>query len=118
MRDVTKATLKTFGTALCAGLIAITAIPSASEAGEDGHWRYGRDRYGNPDREWVDQDRKHKRHRHHDYHAPRIVERTVIVQRPVVVQRPVYVMPQPVYQMPMPMQQDRDINLNFTIPLR
>jgi hypothetical protein len=98
VRNATKTTLKTLGTALCAGLGALTAIPSASEA----EWRYGRDRYGHVDREWVG----HRKHRHsHHYHerGPRYV-----------VERPVYVMPQPMYMQP----QDQGINLNFTIPLR
>ena len=100
MRHVTK---KVLGTALCAGLVALTALSSVAEA-RDGHWRYGRDRYGNPDREWVE----HRRHRHHHHHyyerAPRYV-----------VERPVYVMPQPMYVAPV---QEQGINLNFTIPLR
>lgn len=94
---------KLLGTALCAALIGITAISSTAEA-RDG-WRYGRDRWGNPDREWVGH-RKHRHHHHHHYYerGPRYI-----------VERPVYVAPQPMYYAPI---QDQGINLNFTIPLR
>jgi hypothetical protein len=123
MRDVTRTAFKTLGTALCAGLLALTAIPSASEAG-DRHGRHGHDRYSHSDREWDDHDRRHRhRHRHHHHHtrSPRVVEyhSQRVVERPVYVAPPMY--QAPMYQPPMyqpPIIQDRGVNLNFTIPLR